>query len=129
MIWHLDADSPLYSQIISNIEIAIASGYYKPGSQIPPVRTLAMEAGVNPNTMQRALEVLEQKNLLYSQRTKGRFITSDESVIADMKKGLAKDKIMRFVSEMRKLGFTADEILEQVKENLNIAGEQQNESV
>ena len=118
MVWHLDADTPLYSQIISNIEVAIASGFYKPGSQIPPVRTLAMEAGVNPNTMQRAMEALEQKKLLFSQRTKGRFVTSDTEVIETMKKNMAKEKIENFISEMTKLGFTQKEIIEQMELNM-----------
>ena len=105
MVWHLDADTPLYSQIISNIEVAIASGFYKPGSQIPPVRTLAMEA-------------LEQKKLLFSQRTKGRFVTSDTEVIETMKKNMAKEKIENFISEMTKLGFTQKEIIEQIELNM-----------
>ncbi len=54
-MWELDANRPIYLQIAERLELAICSGVYQPGERIPSVRDLAAQAGVNPNTMQRAL--------------------------------------------------------------------------
>ena len=64
MKWEFKSGIPIYLQIISLLKMKIAAGELPPGSQVQPVRELAMEAGVNPNTMQRALTQLEQEGLL-----------------------------------------------------------------
>ena len=55
MPWNLDSDRPIYLQLMERIQHDIISGTYKPGDKLPSVRELAMEASVNPNTMQKAL--------------------------------------------------------------------------
>ena len=75
MPWDLDDDRPIYLQLMERIQQDIISGIYKPGDKIPSVRDLALDAAVNPNTMQKALSELERSGLVYSQRTSGRFIT------------------------------------------------------
>ena len=81
MPWNLDNDRPIYMQLMERIQQDIISGAYQPGDKLPSVRDLAVEAAVNPNTMQKALSELERCGLVYSQRTSGRFITDpgDES--------------------------------------------------
>ena len=74
MAWKFENETPIYLQIIDKIKKDIVSGVLSPGSKIPPVRELAIEAGVNPNTMQKALQTLESEGILYSQRTSGRFV-------------------------------------------------------
>ena len=81
MPWELDNDRPIYLQLMERIQHDIISGVYKPGDKIPSVRDLALDAAVNPNTMQKALSELERSGLLYSQRTSGRFITDDEKLL------------------------------------------------
>ena len=71
MQWNITAGRPVYLQLIEQIELAIVTGEYPAGSRIPPVRELAAQAGVNPNTMQRALQELESRGLLQAQRTAG----------------------------------------------------------
>jgi len=66
---------------MERIQHDIISGTYKPGDKLPSVRELAMEASVNPNTMQKALSELERIGLVHSRRTSGRFITEDETMI------------------------------------------------
>ena len=61
MKWEFKNGIPIYLQIIAQIKVMIASGELRAGSKIPPVREMAVEAGVNPNTMQRALTQLEQE--------------------------------------------------------------------
>ena len=69
MPWELDNDRPIYLQLMERIQQDIVSGIYKPGDRLPSVRDLAVEAAVNPNTMQKALSELERSGLVYSQRT------------------------------------------------------------
>ena len=89
MPWELDNDRPIYLQLMERIQQDIVSGIYKPGDRLPSVRDLAVEAAVNPNTMQKALSELERSGLVYSQRTSGRFITEDTRLLDEMKIGRA----------------------------------------
>ena len=75
MSWTFKEDRPIYSQLVEHIKLGIVSGEWSPGSKLPSVRDLAEEAGVNPNTMQRALADLEREGLVHSKRTSGRYIT------------------------------------------------------
>ena len=75
MAWNLNSDRPIYAQILEVIQLRIIAGQYKSGDKIPSVRELAAEAGVNPNTMQKALSELERSGLVMAQRTSGRIVT------------------------------------------------------
>lgn len=118
MAWDLSSDRPIYTQLVEQIELKICSGLYEPGSQMPSVRDLAAEASVNPNTMQRALSILEDSNLLYSERTKGRFVTEDTSLIQKTKRKLAQEHIEAFLSNMTELGFNDQEIIEVMNDTI-----------
>ena len=69
MDWILADDRPIFQQLYEQLARRIVAGFYPPGSRLPSVRDLAAEAGVNPNTMQRALAQLEQTGLAESNRT------------------------------------------------------------
>ncbi|SCG82572.1 putative HTH-type transcriptional regulator yhcF [Proteiniborus sp. DW1] len=112
MQWNIDSERPVYIQLIEQIQAGIISGYYNLGDKLPSVRELAAEAGVNPNTMQRALAELEQTGLVYTNRTSGRYITSDIEIIKKLKKQSAKNIIIEFIEKMKQLGYEEDEILE-----------------
>ena len=111
MSWDLKSDRPIYLQLIEQIEIKICSGIFAPGSKLPSVRELAQEAAVNPNTMQKALSILEEDGLLYTNRTSGRFITEDAKMIQQAKHKLAQDQISEFIEKMKSLGFDKKETL------------------
>lgn len=115
MAWNLDSDRPIYTQILERIEMQIVSGIYGPGSKIPSVRELAADAGVNPNTMQRALAELERKGLVITQRTSGRVVTEDMNMIKETRNTLAKEQIQDFINRMKELGFEKEEILALIK--------------
>lgn len=116
MPWDFKDGLPIYMQIVSRIQLDIASGVYKSGEKMPSVRELALVAGVNPNTMQRALTELESEGLLYSERTSGRFVTQEENVLKEMKKNLASTYIRELFHHLEYLGMTKEEIIEAVKE-------------
>lgn len=71
MSWNLDSSRPIYAQIIEKVSLDIVSGKYQPGDKLPSVRDLAAQAGVNPNTMQKALSELERENLFIPQEQAG----------------------------------------------------------
>ena len=116
MAWTLNADRPIYAQLVEKIQRDIVSGVYKAGDKIPPVRELAAEAAVNPNTMQKALAELERIGLLYTQRTSGRFVTEDGEMINKLKNEMASEQIKVFLENMKQLGYDTEETISIIKE-------------
>ena len=118
MPWNLDNDRPIYLQLMERIQHDIISGVYKPGDKLPSVRDLAVEAAVNPNTMQKALSELERCGFVYSQRTSGRFITDNTNMLKEMRTELAREHIQNFFEQMRKLGFSDEDTLEMIRNTI-----------
>ena len=110
MKWQFSNEAPIYTQLIEQIKVGIVTGAFPPGERLPSVRDLATEAGVNPNTMQRALAELERDTLVFSQRTAGRFVTEDKAVIEKAKRSLAQRHIKTFLAAMLRLGYQPEEI-------------------
>ncbi|MDD6491615.1 MAG: GntR family transcriptional regulator [Firmicutes bacterium] len=116
MAWNLSSDRPIYAQILEVIQLRIITGQYKAGEKIPSVRELAAEAGVNPNTMQKALTELERSRLVMAQRTSGRIVTEDKEMIREIRNQLAGSYLREFVDRMKELGFDKEEIVLLLKE-------------
>lgn len=112
MQWQLRGDRPIYQQLMEQLTEKIVSGALKPGDKVLPVRELAAEAGVNPNTMQRALSDMEREGLMYTNRTSGRYVTEDEKMIMMVRERIAAERIAEFVSGMQQLGFSGEELME-----------------
>ena len=111
MKWSFSNDAPIYAQLVEQIKAGIVAGAFPPGERLPSVRDLGTEAGVNPNTMQRALAQLESEGLVFSQRTAGRFVTGDEERIGNVKRDLAQRHIRAFMEAMRKLDISREETM------------------
>ena len=109
MEWTFRSDQPIYAQLRKNLSAAIVTGFYKPGERLPSVRDIALDAGVNPNTVQRALSELERDGLVFSQRTSGRFVTEDMEKIRRLREEMAKEVICDFLRAMEKLGIDRKE--------------------
>lgn len=112
MAWIFDEKSPIYLQLMEQLKKQIMSGELQGGNKIPSVRDLAKIAGVNPNTMQKALSELEREQLIYSERTAGRFVTKDISLIEQRRKEMAKKYMENFIVSLRELGYDLDQIKE-----------------
>lgn len=112
MPWDLLNDRPIYTQLLEQIKRKIVSGEYGAGERLPSVREYAAEAGVNPNTMQKALAELEREGLVRTERTAGRFITEDEKLIQRVREELAKEQIQAFITAMRALGYSKEDSME-----------------
>ena len=111
MNWTFRSDLPIDTQLVDRFVQGIASGAMAPGARLSSVRDLATEAGVNPNTMQRALQELERQGLVYSQRTAGRYVTEDTERISSVRKTVARTELRRFLAAMNELGYDKDEII------------------
>ncbi len=116
MAWTFSSDRPVYLQIADRIQMCVLSGEYAPGEQIMTVRQLAMEAAVNPNTVQHAFTELETKGIIVSKGTMGRFVTEDPKAIEDCRNKMAEQMVKNFVRDIRRLSVTTKQIIEMIEE-------------
>ena len=110
MAWKLDESRSIWPQLKEVIKRDIISGKYKLGESFPTVRDLAEEAGVNRNTMQRAMSELEDEGLLITNRTSGRVVTDDVDLIVKIRRELAEISAKEYVLKMEALGFKKESI-------------------
>ncbi|MCR8743753.1 GntR family transcriptional regulator [Romboutsia lituseburensis] len=118
MAFEFNDNKPIYIQIVDILKIKIISGELEAGSKLKSVRDLALDFEVNPNTMQRALSELERENLMYSQRTSGRFVTDDIDTIVHLREEMARIEIAELYSMLIKLGYKKEELTQIILRNL-----------
>ena len=104
-------DSPIYLQLFQKLALDIVTGKYKAGEKIPSVRELSSIYKVNPNTVQKALNELEDVTLIYTERTNGKFVTSNKKKIDSYLQKMAKDKTVFYLNDMKNLGYSYKEII------------------
>ena len=116
MEWSLSDDRPIWVQLCAQLRRRIVSGVYPPGTKLPSVRELAADAGVNPNTMQRALTQLESDGLAVANRTAGRVVTDDIAAIETIRHRMAKEIVAKFYTAVGELGYSRQEAAALLKE-------------
>ena len=116
MNYIFDNERPIYIQLVEIIRIEIVSGKFKKGQRMPSVRELALIMKVNPNTMQKALAELENEQLIYTERTNGKYVTEDEELIEKIKRKLAKEIIDNYLNNMKKIGIDYDSAVKYLQE-------------
>jgi len=112
---NFDAAKPIYEQIIEEIKRMLVRGELNPGDKLPSQRDMARYIEVNPNTIQRAYREMELLNLIITKRGKGTFVKEDDSMVITIKNDMARDAASKFVTEMKSLGYTNQEIVEYIK--------------
>lgn len=105
----IDESRPIWAQLVDEFRRRIAAGEWMPGAKVPSVRELALELGVNPNTVQKALGEVDRLGLTTTERTAGRFVTRDEHAVADGRAVLAASTADGFVAAARGIGMTLAE--------------------
>ena len=115
MGWNLDDSRPIWPQLKWQLMRDIVSGKYEMGGPFSTVRDLAEDAGVNRNTMQRALSELESEGLIITNRTAGRTVTMDEALVGDIKEDIAMKNVESFMAEMAAIGYDADDVVDIIK--------------
>ena len=118
MEWKIDNNKPVYIQLVEQLKVKIISGEIELDSKLDSVRSLAADAMVNPNTMQKALAELEREGFVYSKRTSVRFVTDNKELIENERKNLDKDNVKKTLDTLINLGYTNEEILNWVEEIL-----------
>ena len=119
MRWAFSNDLPIYTQLIEQIKVGIVTGVFPRGERLPSVRDLATEAGVNPNTMQRAMAQLEQDGLAVGGRTAGRTVTEDIAVIQEARHKRAKEAVNQCLTILEELGYSRESAIALIKEELH----------
>lgn len=107
-----DSSRPIYAQLVERLKARILAGTYQSGGHLDSVRDLAAAAGVNPNTMQRALAQLESEGLVRTERTSGRFVTEDTDLIEQLRASAARNIAADFLKKMRSIGYTPQQAAE-----------------
>lgn len=105
----IDDARPIWAQLVDEFRRRIVAGEWAPGAKVPSVRELALELGVNPNTVQKALAEIDRLGLTATERTAGRFVTADEHAVAGGRTALAEAAADRFVAEAQGIGMTVAE--------------------
>ncbi|MFD2443080.1 GntR family transcriptional regulator [Bacillus sp. CGMCC 1.16607] len=113
---------PIYLQLVDRIHRQIIRGEIKSGEKLPSVREMAIQSGVNPNTVQRTYSELERMNTVETRRGQGTFVTENEVILSDLRKSLQLDLVREFTVSMTEMGFTLVEMIEVLKK---VAGEEE----
>lgn len=116
MAWHFSSDKPVYIQIAERITKSVLSGEYKPGEQIPTVRQLALQAAVNPNTVQHAFAELENDGIIISKGTAGRFVTENVYIIEQCRRNIAEKIVKDFVKNINQLSLSKEQVIAMIEE-------------
>lgn len=115
MKFEFDNNMPIYIQLVNELKKYIISGKFKPGERLPSVRELAMQNKVNPNTMQKALSELEEMGLIYTERTNGKFVTTDSELIKKKNDESAIELTREYLANMMSLGIAKEQVREYLK--------------
>jgi GntR family transcriptional regulator len=117
------ASKPIYMQIVEKINQQIIRGELLPGNKLPSVREMAVQTGVNPNTIQRTYSELERMEIVETKRGQGTFVTENDQMISQLKKNMQMNIIESFVKNMKELGFSDKDMVSGLEKYLNGEGE------
>ncbi|KAB2334382.1 MULTISPECIES: GntR family transcriptional regulator [Bacillaceae] len=112
------ASKPIYMQIVSKVQQQIIRGDLQAGSKLPSVREMAIQSGVNPNTIQRTYSELERTGIVLTKRGQGTFVTEEHGVIAALKREMQDEVIHSFVNSMKELGVPPEQLIQKVEDYL-----------
>ena len=108
---------PYYKQIILQVEMAIADGRLSKGERLPTVRSLAVDLSINPNTVARAYNEMEIREIVVTQQGSGTFISDKQISIDSIERERILTEITRsYITKAASYGFTLQEILEHIQE-------------
>lgn len=107
---------PIYAQIVNGVKYLVASGRLAPGEELPPIRSLAEELLVNPNTVARAYRELEVAGVVTKRRTAGTFVSETAArLTVDQRRELLAPRVDALLTEAQGLGVGLDDLIELVR--------------
>lgn len=104
--------TPIYIQLAERINRQIVRQDLKPGDKLPSVREMAIQVGINPNTVQRTYRELELMGIVETRRGQGTFVTENKQVLEKLRQMMKESRIESFVREMSEMGYSAEEMME-----------------
>ena len=108
---------PIYRQIVNQVKYLVASGLLQPGEELPPIRTLALQLKVTPNTIVKAYGELEISGIIHKRQGAGTFVSEKRPQLAlRERRRVIEQRIDALLAEAHQLNFTADDILQLVRE-------------
>lgn len=117
---------PIYQQIVTQVRYLVAAGQLEPGTELPPIRSLAERIQVNPNTVARAYRELEREGIVEKRSTKGTFVAQAVTrLTARHRQSELRERIDQLLAEARQLGFSREQLLEQIESRLRIMDRKQ----
>ncbi len=111
MKFNFDNERPIYLQLVEQLQLYIVSGKLPPGEKLPSVRDLSLQAKVNPNTMQRALSELENDKLIFTERTNGKYVTTNLRQIKKFQERFLRLKVKTFLKDLENIGCNKDDVV------------------
>ena len=118
-----DENLPIYAQIMQRLYARILRGEYNPGDKLPSVIDAAMHFKVNHNTIVRVYNEMAREGIVTTRRGEGTFVTEDQTALAQLHQSMRQTLLQTFYTEMRRLGYTADEILEAITNFITTNGD------
>ncbi|PFG05582.1 GntR family transcriptional regulator [Bacillus sp. es.034] len=118
------ASKPIYLQIADRIIREIVRKELALGDKLPSVREMAVQSGVNPNTIQRTYSELERMDIVETRRGQGTFVTEKEEVLTELNEKVQREVIESFIRNMKELGLTKDQMIQGVEKYLDQRGEE-----
>ena len=118
------ASKPIYVQIADRIIREIVRNELSPGDKLPSVREMAVQSGVNPNTIQRTYSELERMDIVETRRGQGTFVTEKEEILTVLNEKVQREVIESFIRNMKELGLTKEQMIEGVEKYLGQRGEE-----
>ena len=110
-----DEGRPIWLQLVDEFSRRIATAAWPPGAKVGSVRDLATELGVNPNTVQRALNQLDAQGLTTTERTVGRFVTADPALVDVQKARQTAQLVDGLIIGLKGLGIDQDDAISLVR--------------
>ncbi|MFZ3588522.1 GntR family transcriptional regulator [Bacillus sp. DJP31] len=118
MTEEFQSSKPIYMQIFDRIVINIVRGHQKFGEKLPSVREMAVQMGVNPNTIQRTYSELERVNIVETRRGQGTFVVENPGLMEEMRHSLQTEVMATFVQKMEEVGISRDQMMIRLQQYL-----------
>lgn len=105
------ASKPIYMQIVDKIISEIVQGKQQPGDKLPSVREMAVQMGVNPNTIQRTYTELERMQIVESRRGQGTFVSENKALMEELGRNMQEEIMENFIKKMEEIGVTREQLV------------------
>jgi GntR family transcriptional regulator len=112
------ASKPIYLQIVDKVTSEIVQGKLRPGDKLPSVREMAVQMGVNPNTIQRTYTELERMKIVESRRGQGTFVADNQSFLEDLGRDRQEEIMKTFIQNMEENGVSKDQLVSLLQQYL-----------